>query len=230
MTGEDKDQPLEEGTPPAAEPSPKVDKMAKARAAKAAKQKNMVSVPLSLLETMQKQIAQLQQQAALRDAAAALPDVDVPRTTEGGEERQPGTIVNISSDPTRPELRKVRWTRPDLAKRYTMVELTPEMNLWVAPHGVGYQLLRRRKVLVPSIVRDLYEAELARLENPFRVAGLGDVAPLTLNESYALAVDAMSTGQPALSRLHFVGVGLKLSGQLPTEPTEPTAPEPAAKS
>src|SRR5258706_10792756 len=222
-------KPLEEGTPPAAD-APK-DRMAKARAAKKQKaqtKKNTVEVPLSLLETMQRQIADLQAQAIARDARPNLPEADeadVARAVAAGEVRQPGAVINISPGSPVPELRKIKWTRKDLETLFPMVEITPEFNLWVAPHNVGYQLLRRHRRLVPSIVRDAYEAEIARLENPFNVPGLCNVGPLTLQESYELASTAMTTGQPALSRLHFTGTGLRMSAsEGATEPEAPAAP------
>ena len=179
-----------------------------------------VEVPISLLDTMQRQIQALQQQVAAQAARPSLEEVDAPRETPDGKKRRPGEVINISPDPTKIELRQVRWTKKDVWDTYPLVEVNPEITLWVAPHGVGHQFLYHKKEKVPSIFVDVYEEELRRRENPFTVPGLGDISPLQMGEDFNLAQRAVVSGQQQTSRVHFLGTGLTFAEQ----------PEPATKT
>jgi len=220
MTEEQK--PLEEGTPPAESAPPKTDRMAKARAAKAAKAKSGTksapkqndAVLAALIERMAARIALLEQEN--HDRVAGL-DVEITTATPGAP-RQPGTYVQVGPL-DKPNLQKVRWTKDDAERLFKMVDFIPEQGMTVSWQGLKYDLVRRVKVHVPSFVQDLHDAEVYRLDH------MNDAyRPVSLAEHAAAAQRAMENpGVPIWTRLAIIpGGGLDMG-----EPAEAATAKPA---
>lgn len=87
----------------------------------------------------------------------------------------PGEYVEDGKDPGtgRPILKKRRWSRAEIERRYEKVTFTPMVSMPVNPHGLtggqGWNLTAGQEITVPTIVRTLYDN--AMRANEFQVAG-----------------------------------------------------------
>lgn len=129
------------------------DRMAKARAAKAAKQGDA------------ERIAQLEQQ--LREAEAKLvfqreAALVAGPTAKSGQ--RPGTYV-LDKD-GRP-VNKLRWSREIIEQTYEKVTFVPMLTISVRPHGITrgeWQLEAGKQTVVPTIVKDIHDNSLRAIQ------------------------------------------------------------------
>lgn len=204
------------------------ERMAKARAAKAVKRtKRIEAIAEEGILMKKSEIDELLARLAALERARVetIPEVEITTDTLAKasgvtQKLRPGQIINISGDPSKPDLRKVRWTKASIEETYEMIDFVPQIGLTVVPHGVPYNLAARQRVKVPSIVVDLYETEMQRREH------MNDAYdPPSFIEIYEQARRALRTpGTPVWGRLHIVGVGLDVGADIEA----PSVPEEAA--
>lgn len=193
------------------------DKMAKARAAKAAKAQPDMS---AMFELMQRQIndltAALAEKREADDKKATLAAIPEP-----SDELRPGTYVQQGVDSFgAPILGKVRWTREWIEKTYAPVTFTPNRSMIVAPHNVSYTLSADVETTVPGIVKDIYDAVIKQEREQ-----VTKYRPLSANETSD--VDARANNEPGTkqwSRVYRSGYGLSI----PETPDSTPAVEPTA--
>lgn len=137
------------------------DKMAKARAAKAAKK-----TLEQQLAAMQAHIDQLQAQL---DKAPVVSEEYVVPGPEAKPGEQPGEYVEDGKDPATGRIiyRKRRWSRAEIERRYPQVTFTPMLTNTYKPHGItrGWDLQFGKPATVPSIVKDLHDDQLKAIQN-----------------------------------------------------------------
>lgn len=174
-----------------------------------AKVKPEDGVLASLIEGMQRQITQLQTALAEKNAEAAA-KVTVPPAPEASPERAPGSYVEVARDHAgAPVYRKVRWTKPAIAKAYPSVTFEPRVTIDVAPHGVTYHLIANQEVTVPSIVKDVYQQSIREQE-----ARTNAYRPVSIQEKSDLETRAkMEMGTRQWSRVERLGVGLLVADE-----------------
>lgn len=127
--------------------APTADRMAKARAAKTAKDNR---------------IAELEAQiAALQEKAAGVQTVPEPPAARPGE-----YFIGGTDSAGKPVLLKRKWKRADVEKMYPPVTFAPTLSIPVSPHGVKPQwvLVPGKIVTVPSIVKDIHDAQLFSIQ------------------------------------------------------------------
>lgn len=140
--------------------TPKTDKMAAARAAKAAKkaaQPKEEMVPVSMVLDLQRRLAELE--------SKSIPTT-IPEAPPASAENRPGSYTKVWTDKTGNDLfRKVRWNKTWMEQTYPMVTFTPSESMIVLPHGVKYELQGAVEITVPSIVRTTFEDQLKQRAN-----------------------------------------------------------------
>lgn len=182
----------------------KGEALARARAKKAEnKEQQGVTLSVGAFESLMARIGKLEQE---KTELANGPEIEISTTLPDGRHVKPGTIVNISADPSKPDFRKAHWSKTDIEETYEMVTFRPEIDIVVGPHGVKYELRRRQEITVPSIVRDYHDAEVYRIDHQY-----DRYRPVTLSEHAAAAEQAQSNpGQQVWTRVSIVGHGLDM--------------------
>lgn len=189
------------------EPTPPVlDRMAKARAAKAAKAKQPKTddTMASLILDLQRQITELK--------SASVP-MTIPDAPPPSQDNPPGTYVKVFEDKQGNTMyRKVHWTRPAVAAAYPAVTFTPNETMEILPHGVKYIVTADVEITVPSIVKDIYDVQR---KQRLAEAQMYRFRPEESNEVAARAVQQFGTRQ--WSRVSRLGVGIDVNQQEPGE-------------
>ena len=125
--------------------APKADRMAKARAAKTAKDNR---------------IAELEAQIAALQGQATAPAPEPPAAKPGEY------FIGGTDSAGKPVLLKRKWKRPDVERLYPTVTFAPTLSIPVSPHGVrpAWILVPGKIVTVPSIVKDIHDAQLFAIQ------------------------------------------------------------------
>lgn len=142
--------------------APKTDRMAAARAAKAAKRESQKEqmVPVSVVLDLQRRLAEME--AAMKTQ----PVMTIPAAPEPSDQNRPGSYVKVYEDKQGNAMySKVKWSRGWIDKTYPSVTFTPNESLVVLPHGVRYNLVGGQEVTVPSIVKKSYDDTIRTRDN-----------------------------------------------------------------
>lgn len=175
--------------PTAAGPNaPKQDRMAKARAAKKTKTDEVADLKAQVERLSQ--LVQSQYQSGERETRA-------PESIS--EEYAPGAyfVGGIDAATGKPVTRKRRWARADVERAYPKVTFAATRDCVISPHGIPYELVAGKVVTVPSIVKDLYDAQefsVRRQSEGYRVS-----------EEQSRQVFAAAKSDPFKGR-HFTGL------------------------
>lgn len=217
MTNENEATSVEGPNPP--------DRMAKARAAKAAKAKVVTTQDSrdELIAQMAQQIANLQsavleqgKQRFERQEATLAPIPAASAEVKPGSYRQIGLDANGA-----PIMGKVRWTRPIIEATYESVTFVPRRNMVVGPHGISFNLIGNEPNTVPGIVKDIYDAVIEQETQQF-----ARTKPLTAAERSDIDSRASEAPGKHWSRVYRAGYGLTVrQEQAEAAPTE-AAPAP----
>jgi len=78
-------------------------------------------------------------------------------------ERVPGKVVRGIKTP---------WTRADVDKIFPIVSLIPEQTIRVTYNGVSYQLIQDLEMVVPSVIRDIYNNSRKRVRQGTQIPGV----------------------------------------------------------
>jgi hypothetical protein len=114
---------------------------------------------------------------------------------------KPGEYFVGGTDPAsgKPLMVKKRWTRSDVVRAYPAVEFAPAISTIVSPHGVKpvWQLEIGKIVTVPSIVKDIHDAQLFAIRRQSE--------GYQVSENHAKAVFDAAKNDPLKGR-HFEGM------------------------
>lgn len=136
------------------------DRMAKVRAAKAAKKQET-----DRISALEAHIAKLQEQL---DKAPVISEEYVRPGPVAKPGQQPGEYIEDGRDPStgRVVYRKRRWSRAQIEQRYPPTTFTPMLTNTYKPHGVtkGWTIEYGKQITVPCIVKDMHDDQLKAIQ------------------------------------------------------------------